>query len=168
MEKVMYTKYELEEKMLLHKENKLVPFKEYYCDKCGEVIENSESAYLQWKNKGGRHPDDEKFTIVHHPSKDNKKNCQYKGHGDVSDGLLKDYEFGAGLPRLLQFIDDDTAIDNKEVTEIIARLNIPYYEEARRYHSENMHEETGVDLNIPSEKYSVYNSIILISKYSNS
>lgn len=116
----------------------LKPLEQWYCDTCGKVIEDVKDGWLEWyydydgdmvlrSNKG--------YRIVHHD-----KRCMYNsskmhnaGKG-VSDMHLEDFTGPNGLANLLSDIELERCEDNKEIIEIIKRLHLPYYEEARKYH----------------------------------
>lgn len=110
---------------------------QWYCDSCGEVIESVENGWFEsyadrdnlFKEKG--------FRIVH----DNRgcmynENLMYKDGKSVSDSNLDSFTGADGLVGLLSKIQLEYVEDNAELIEIIRRLHVPYYEEARKYHDE--------------------------------
>ena len=52
----------------------------------------------------------------------------------LSDMHLSDFIGSDGLVTLLSHIEFNDVKDNSELVEIIRRLHVPYYEEARKYH----------------------------------
>ncbi|WP_262173788.1 hypothetical protein [Saccharococcus sp. Marseille-Q5394] len=125
--------------------NDLEPIKQWICDACGEIIPNAESGWLEWyrdilpddeigKNKG--------YRIVHHDSR-----CMYnarllyKENKLTADMHLDHYVGHDGLVSLLSKVQYDTEENNEELVEIIRRLHVPYFEEARQLH--HLAEEDG-------------------------
>lgn len=116
----------------------LIPLKQWYCDKCGEIIDKEEDGWLEWYHEYDDdmvYRSDQGFRIVHHD-----KRCMYNSRAmhnankGVSDMHLEDFTGPNGLANLLSSIELEKCKDNKELIEIIKRLHLPYYEEARRYH----------------------------------
>lgn len=119
--------------------NSLEPLQQWFCDSCSEVITKPSEGWLEWyrdllggdefgKNKG--------FRIVHHD-----KRCMYDSrqmyHQQrklTADMHLDSYVGADGLVSLLSKIQYDMNEDDVELVEIIRRLHVPYYEEARKYH----------------------------------
>lgn len=118
--------------------NSLRPLEQWYCDVCGEVIEKVEDGWLEWYKErlnDGSFGKEKEYRIVHHDKscmynsnrlyKDNKMNADMHLHGFVGpDGLVS----------LLSKIQFDDVENNRELVEIIRRLHVPFYEEARQYH----------------------------------
>ena len=112
----------------------LIPLNQFICDECGSLIVKSEDGWLEWFDdyetavKG--------FRIVHHssvsPKGENGGDCYYPRKAKVSDGHLTHYMGIDGLAFLLSKFDRDLE-DPKELAEIIRRLHIPHYEEARLF-----------------------------------
>ena len=123
--------------------NDLTPLKQWYCDNCGEVIDNPKDGWLEWYHDKEDYNNNEGYRIVHHDKK-----CMYDDkvlfseNKLVSDMHLTDYVGPDGLVKLLSAIELNKVKDNSELVEIIRRLHIPYYEEARKYHS--VAEENGL------------------------
>lgn len=112
---------------------KMTPLKQWICDSCGLVIEEPEDGWLEWY----RELDTEKetgFRIVHH-----KKICmynaqqQYNERKSVMDMHLDNYVGSDGLVKLLTILEYHSLKDKRDVVEIIRRLHVPHYEEARQY-----------------------------------
>ncbi|PTK09479.1 hypothetical protein [Staphylococcus saprophyticus] len=116
-------------------DNDLVPLKQWYCDHCGEVINDPNDGWLEWHHESGEIGNYEGYRIVHHDKK-----CMYdasrlfRENKSLSDMHLTSYIGPDGLVSLLSMIEFNDVKDNSELIEIIRRLHIPYYEEARKYH----------------------------------
>lgn len=108
----------------------------WICDKCGKKITSAKDGWVEWliptknnipetRNKGMR--------IVH------ATNCLYsdqecsKEDAIPGDDSLENFCGSDGLMELLQFISDDMFENKEEVLEIIKRIHIPGYEEARNF-----------------------------------
>ena len=119
--------------------NDLDPLQQWFCDECGEIISDETNGWLEWyrdiisnsefgRNKG--------FRIVHHD-----KSCMYDSHQMFSQGkLIADMHLNSftgpdGLVYLLSKIQYEANEDDSKLVEIIRRLHVPFYEEARRYHA---------------------------------
>ena len=114
---------------------KLKPLQQFICDKCRELIKSPTDGWLEWL-----HSNDDRtthgFRVVHNgqasPGKQDGKRCQYHTDLLVGDMHLDHFLGSDGLAALLSMID--RPFDNQqEFVEIIRRLHIPYYEEARLY-----------------------------------
>lgn len=131
----------------------LEPLQEWICEGCGQKIESANEGILEWCNepaKGGNHPKRYGFKIVHgdllDPSTGREISCShYKGHGSPphSYSALASFVGDLGLNYLLGLLDPGRhhdpdysgpeVKDLREWTELVRRLHVPYYEEARRY-----------------------------------
>lgn len=115
--------------------NDLTPLKQWYCDSCGELISKQEDGWLEWYTDLEDYTNRRGYRIVHH-----NKQCMYDSRNmftqkkSVSDMHLSSYLGPDGLVNLLSDIDLGYVRDNSELVEIIRRLHVPYYEEARKYH----------------------------------
>lgn len=115
---------------------KMVPLKQFICDKCGELIKSPEDGWLQWLDidpETGRNVDNN-FIIVHHmPASPLGGNygCYHRSQ-HISDMHLEYFLGHNGLVHLLSLFDSKLN-ETKELIEIIRRLHIPHYEEARIY-----------------------------------
>ena len=125
--------------------NSLKPLGEWICDSCGGVIQSEDDGWLEWyKDVKPNHEfgKDKGFRIVHHTNR-----CMFNERAMFNDKkLTADLHLQRlcgpdGLVRLLSFIEHDYVEDNAELVEIIRRLHVPYYEEARQYH--HIAEENG-------------------------
>ncbi|MCQ5129121.1 hypothetical protein NE562_05570 [Butyricicoccus faecihominis] len=117
------------------------PFKQWTCDVCGKIIDNSEDAYVVWGTDESDKID--KMRIVH-------KNYRHED-GTLTGCDLDQKTFnrslpisaflgGAGIAQLLSLIDPgemhtsecrDNIADMRMFVEMFRRFQIPYYEEAR-------------------------------------
>ncbi|OAS82473.1 MULTISPECIES: hypothetical protein [Metabacillus] len=107
---------------------KLNPLKEWTCDVCSEVISDTNSTWLEWETNDTTN-NDENFRLVH-------QEC--KRSSTDSDFTLKDlYLYRVvgqdGLAKLLNTLEHLNLHNLEDFTEIIRRLHLPYYEEARQY-----------------------------------
>ena len=104
----------------------LKPLSQFICDQCGLLIENADDGWLEWYDdcENPAHG----FRIVHAG-----RRCYYPERADISDNHLIYFTGKDGLPILLNLFKRKGVADQNELAEIIRRLHIPYYEEARRY-----------------------------------
>ncbi len=111
------------------------PLRQWVCDHCRELIAKPGHGWLEWiDDEGGAHS----FKIVHWGG-----DCyHHTGHLDMADAYLSDYLGADGMPKLLSFLDlgpyhdpEGKSVpgvkDLREFVELMRRLTIPYYEEAR-------------------------------------
>jgi hypothetical protein len=112
---------------------KLIPLQQYICDECGQLIESVDAGWLEWLiDESGIHYG---FRIVHHatssPRKTSGRNCYYEKHltGDMH---LAHFVATDGLAKLLSMFDRPQK-NMEELIDIVRRLHIPQYEEARQY-----------------------------------
>jgi hypothetical protein len=108
----------------------------WICDKCGRKIDNVNDGWVEWLTPTtDNFPERNNFgiRIVH------STDCLYTdrecdNHKAIpGDARLKDFTGADGLMDLLRFISDDAFKDKEEVLEIIKRIHIPGYEEARKH-----------------------------------
>lgn len=111
----------------------------WICDNCGKKIDNIENGWIEWleaKDKNGNYKS-WGIRIVHRVDCIYNQDLVYKQHkAIVSDVDLKSFSGSDGLMDLLVQISDNNFNDNEEVLEIIKRIHIPGYEEARLYFDE--------------------------------
>lgn len=121
---------------------KLIPLQQWVCDTCGGVINSPEEGYIQWKRRGGNLCIED-IKIVHHKlhsplvSKGNDKGCYVYD----ADSDLKSFTGVMGIIEMLSLLDPgknflpvlDTQAEVRIWVETMRRLQIPHYEEARRY-----------------------------------
>lgn len=120
-------------------ETKMIPKNQWVCDKCGELIESIDRGWLEWYHEAETYENnsDTGFRIVH----DNER-CMYNQSAmfsqgkSVSDMHLEDFTGDRGLVNLLSFIETKRIKDNEEFSEIIKRIHVSYYEEARQFWAE--------------------------------
>lgn len=123
----------------MSQETSIVPAS-WICDACGERITNAQSGWIEWlvKTEQGR-ARGYGLRLVHTfpSSPQGLSGCQYDDHREflhngssVSDDLLENFTGPAGLSRFLDELERGV-IDKNEVVEMIRRIHIPGYEEAR-------------------------------------
>lgn len=121
------------------------PLKQFYCDTCGELIENLKDGWFEWlsSKENGMYLN-HGFRICHH-----KNSCQeYLNNKDCRDVPMYDFTEELPISKMLGFLYRGAYIDLsepyegirikdfREYTEVFRRLTIPYYEEARIYFNE--------------------------------
>jgi hypothetical protein len=131
------------------KDVKLKPLKQWICDSCGEIIKKPENGWFEWYINDNTNIE-EGFRIVHH-----QKACMYaakslrKQNKLVADLNLTDVIGPNGLADSLFRIElSEKGVykikDLREFVEILRRLHVPYWEEARRYwdkaHKDGFHD----------------------------
>ena len=111
------------------------PLESWYCDVCGEKIEDVNKGYVIWKSSDKLKYHD--FKIIH------QKKCDLKNHR--ASRALKDFIGDYGLTSLLSMLSlgpikstyGQTSYcqitDTDEFVDLIRRVQTPFYEEARRY-----------------------------------
>ena len=115
---------------------KLIPLRQWICDSCGRIIEKPEDGWFEWYSKKSIHSN---FRIVHH-----HRSCMYddqnlrKQNILVADLNLTDVIGTDGLANSLFRVElSEKGVykieDLKEFVEILRRLHVPYWEEARLY-----------------------------------
>jgi len=117
---------------------KLIPLRQWVCDSCGKVIDKPEDGWFEWYTEKNTCLDTG-FRIVHQREscmyndrtleQQNRSPCHLGLAGALGSSGLGYFLFklelsGKGVHKLA---------DIKEVAEIIRRLHLPYYEEARLY-----------------------------------
>ena len=146
---------------------RLKPLKQWICDKCGEVIEGVEQGWLEWLVSKDRPLRNFGFRIVHQGEYSPRKpqgTCYFYDHWHgpelYASSNLDDFAGDNAIPALLWFIDRGPLLDKdkagpmlrdeREWAELVRRLTIPYYEEARFYLRDayNDGELEGLDANV--------------------
>lgn len=123
----------------------LKPLEQFFCDKCGEIIEKPEDGRVEWMREGDQR-ECWGIKIIHNqfatPNKTDENGCS---HYEVQgrELPLTDFTGKNQIPELLKFLDlgsihepDYKGIrvrDVREFVEFMRRLTIEYYEEARKY-----------------------------------
>ena len=114
---------------------KLISLQQWICDSCGGLIENPRDGWFEWY-EGKNDQAATGFRIVHH-----RQSCMYNDqelsaqNKCVMDLNLTDVIGIDGLSHMVQRLDYDTFKDIVEFAEMIRRVHIPNYEEARQYWS---------------------------------
>jgi hypothetical protein len=113
-----------------------LPLTNWYCDVCGEKIEDVSKGYVIWQSAGSKNHG---FKIIH------QGKCDIKSH--PASAALKDFVGEKGLSYCLTFLSLGPVITNNgsedhcdiqdfgEFTDFVRRVQVPYYEEARRLYS---------------------------------
>jgi hypothetical protein len=120
------------------------PLKQWVCDKCHEVISEVKDGWIEWVrgDKGKAHS----FKIVHPRAASplgGPEGCYIHTHRfGRQDSHLVEFVDHDGMAYLIRFRDvgyldpQDSGPDvesTRELAELMRRLTIPYYEEARLY-----------------------------------
>ena len=122
----------------------LKPLEQFFCDTCGQVIENINQGWVEWLDDVNSETStlvNSAFRICHH-----KNRCQKLAkHSRCSDLPLSEFVGDIGRIQLLGMLDigpyhnpeftGPGIVDFREYAEFIRRLTFPYYEEARTYWS---------------------------------
>jgi hypothetical protein len=119
----------------------LRPLQEWICDACGETIASSADGWLAWRcapgapGLPGRLFSD--FRVLH------RAGCVEPAPDPASGAPLSGFCGASGIVRLLVFVDAPRTADptgaahgvasGREYAELVRRLTVPYYEEARQY-----------------------------------
>jgi hypothetical protein len=125
----------------------------WFCDKCGELIEQADHGWVEWITLSDSRPGRD-IRIVHHISHSPRKGgCQFdsnqeyaKDQGTVGDYSLVEFMGPNGLTRLLEMIALEK-LPTRELLEIIKRIHLPGYEHARRHFAGAL-EEGIIELNV--------------------
>lgn len=164
----------------------LNPLTQFICDTCGEIINSPKEGWIEWISPW-ESEDDKRlcfdFRIVHHltssPLGINSNDGCYQhtdaiGRSDLNLDNFTNKE--TGMAHILKFLDvgpyheqnyeGPYIKDMREYVEIIRRLTIPYYEEARLYWSQALEDGYFDDAN-EVWMYKTDNLKQLIGLYSN-
>ncbi|MCH5138164.1 hypothetical protein JMF89_13235 [Clostridiaceae bacterium UIB06] len=116
----------------------------WICDNCGEKIENIEDGWVEWletKREDSIFNLYQGIRIVHRSKCNYDQHLVYNKHNAiVGDSDLESFSGADGLIDLLSFISEGYFDNNEELLEIIKRIHIPGYEEARPYFDEAIYE----------------------------
>jgi hypothetical protein len=104
--------------------------------KCGEVIEKPEEGWVEWLTENGTLKKGD-FKIVHHiaasPLREKGRDCYHYSRVESQNSELR-YLCGLdGLAELSAWVYSPGVKDPAEWAETFRRLQVPHYEEARRY-----------------------------------
>lgn len=122
------------------------PLTVWYCDYCDDKIEEASLGYLIWKTTGIAAHD---FKVLHH----GKCSDMFRRHPNSNP--LQDFVGDIGLTRLLSMLSlgpinakraegsrERLILSDDEFVDLVRRLHVPYYEEARRkFDEEDLIEE---------------------------
>lgn len=124
----------------------LEPLKQFYCDRCGRLIEQAEAGWVEFLSEpNGIGRLYYGFRIVHHSGKcGSEKGCLRHFHRHGAGSIELDQFTGKnGINELLDFLDEGDVLepsfrgssvkDMREFVELARRLTVPYYEQARQY-----------------------------------
>jgi hypothetical protein len=117
---------------------RLIPLKQWICDSCGGIIENPEDGWFEWYDSKDVFSN---FRIVHHDSSCMYNEMDLKKRGIMVSSHSLDRMIGSnGLAYWLLEIEleEKGKVESKireltELVEILRRLHVPYWEEARLY-----------------------------------
>lgn len=112
-------------------QHRLQPLTQWICDHCGDVISSASEGWLEWyqeRSPNGTWSKNKGFRIVHRDPP-----CIYNERKHMS---LENFVEANGLNYLLSKLGLDAIDDVSSYIEIMCRLQIPYYEEARLYHED--------------------------------
>ncbi len=111
------------------------PITKWYCDVCGEVIDDVKKGYVIWKSN--EHGKSHAFKIIH------QTKCDQRDHS--LSAALRDFVGDDGMTKLLSHLSlgpikrrlDQTSrcdvADFDEFVDFFRRVQTPFYEEARRH-----------------------------------
>jgi hypothetical protein len=107
----------------------------WICDNCGKKINNIEEGWVEWlelKDGNGIFNSYHGIRIVHSARCNYNQDLVYKKfRAIVGDMDLQSFSGADGLIDLLLFISEGYFDNKEELLEIIKRIHIPGYEEAR-------------------------------------
>lgn len=122
------------------------PLQQWVCDVCGEVIEKPEDGYVVWSRDIDGKLD--RIRIVHKNRivGDERVGCD-RDRSFLLSMALPSFLGAKGIVMLLSLVDpgpnftreyEDRIANKRLFLEIVRRLQIPYYEEARLYWNKAM------------------------------
>ena len=157
------------------------PLQEFICDKCGEVINSPEEGVLEWISEWNEEHQtfvNKGFKIIHqfgHSPNQNTGCSFYQGRSGISDYPLRMYlnpDFG--MANIISLLDVGQRhqpnftiplVENaREYAELVRRLTIEYYDEARLYWSDANNDNFFDDFN-EADMYRVSKLREIIEKY---
>lgn len=118
---------------------RLIPLKQWICDSCGQTIEKLEDAWFEYLKDINTH-NVSGFRIAHHNMRCGYDDQTLKSQGKAVGAFVLKYmtSYGA-FGHLLQWLELTQTgkikgyIEITEFTEMMRRLYLPYWEEARLY-----------------------------------
>lgn len=125
------------------------PLTHWYCDTCGKQIVSAKDGYVIWKDTGSEGP--RSYRIIHHGR------CDRRGEYNSSAALV-DFLGADGFATATALISVGTVIRNRGVgsvasgdvddwVDFVRRVQLPYYEEARRCFNNPEYREEMSDAN---------------------
>lgn len=118
--------------------------KKWICDKCKGEIKNVEDGWVEWltirDNQSPLGYKEKYMRIVHRVDCIYTESEQDRYNAISSDSDLESFTGPDGLMQLLEFVSENRFEDKEEVLEVIKRIHIPGYEEARNYFEEAVSE----------------------------
>ncbi|MCZ8521141.1 MULTISPECIES: hypothetical protein [Paenibacillus] len=112
-------------------DTRLIPLQQWICDSCGETISSVQEGQLEWIQHKDR-TSLQGFRIVHlsgcHYQEDELQKMEISEHT-----ALQDCVGSKGLVKLFGLLESKNYVDRTEIMDLIRRLHIHYYEEARLY-----------------------------------
>lgn len=115
---------------------RLQPLQQWKCDACGQIIERPDVGWVEWLAGPTQGTKAHGFRIVHNSSR-----CQYPSNARVHDMHLFHLVGPDGLATLLALLAPGRSAGSRdggvasldEWAELVRRLHVAYYEEARQY-----------------------------------
>lgn len=115
--------------------------KKLTCDTCGQEIKSVQDGWVEWISFAEIDKTGQGLRLVHKNSRNNS-HCQYeqkaecdKHGGILSDTALEQFIGPDGLMRLLVMISE-SELPKTEALEMIKRIHIPGYDQAKDYFGE--------------------------------
>jgi hypothetical protein len=141
---------------------------QWYCDRCGEIIQSDKDGMLEWDSS--IEPEEEvrtakNFRIVHHITTGLDCQTPRQSRRNLSDGHLHWYTGSGGLSELLDLYERNK-VNPTELNTIIRRLHVDLYEEARPYMQKAKEDGYSYDPHDVGD-YSQQELVELIFKYGN-
>jgi len=129
--------------------NTMLPLKQFVCDTCHEIIKSPDEGWLEWlddKDPNSNRRKAHSFRICHHLLKSplgGENGCYVNSPEANSSTIHLDQFLEDRMAHLLGCIDigdyhdpdfhQPRVADLRQWTELVRRVTIPYYEEARLY-----------------------------------
>jgi hypothetical protein len=121
----------------------LTPLTQFICDSCKELIEMPDDGWIEWESfsENGRQID-RNFRICHHSMR-----CQrLANHPNCSDLPLREVVGDNAYAFIYKHLDvgpyhspkyqEPSIVDFRQYTDLMRRLTLPYFEEARQWWNE--------------------------------